>query len=240
MSKEHFIEIIETFIGITGNIKILELGSGQSRAILRLLNKFPELTYVGVEPNAKDVKFARELLKDFPNAKIFNRLAYEKIEGYENFDLCFSLSVLEHVKRLPEFLVASVAAVKSGGHVIHRYDLGHALYPPSFKEKIQVFIGNNFPKYLPENKFVRYVDEKTVCSMLENAGAKIQNITYHQMPSHKAFLKHFNADTAEKKTLQQEIFFWEDKVSPFLSEMNQKEREYLFPTIAIWAKKEGN
>lgn len=231
--------MIETFVGIAENMKILELGSGQSRAILCLLNKFPKLTYVGVEPNAEDAKVARELLKNFPNAKIFNRLAYEKIEGYENFDVCFSLSVLEHVKRLDEFLAASVASVKRGGYVIHRYDLGHSLYPSSLKEKVQVFIGNNFPQYLPESKFARYVDEKTVCSMLENAGAKTQNITYHQMPSHKAFLKYFNADTREKKTLQKEILFWEDKVSPFLSEMDKKEREYLCPTIAVWAKK-GN
>lgn len=239
MAKEHFIETFEVLIGIAKNAKILELGSGQSRAVLPLLNKFPEMTYVGIEPNAEDVKVARELLKNFPNAKIFNRLAYEKPEGYENFDLCFSLSVLEHVKRLDEFLAAGVASVKPGGYIVHRYDLGHALHPSSLKEKIQVFIGNNFPKYLPENKFVRYVDEKTVCAMLEDAGAKIQNTTYHQMPSHKAFLKYFNADTAEKKTLQKEMLLWEDKVSPFLFGMDKKEREYLFPTIAVWAKKEA-
>lgn len=124
MAKEQFIETLEALVGITTSTKVLELGSGQSRAILPLLNKFPEMLYVGIEPNAKDVEVARGLLKNFPNAKILNRLAYEKIEGYENFDLCFSLSVLEHVKRLKEFLALSVASVKTGGHIIHRYDLG--------------------------------------------------------------------------------------------------------------------
>lgn len=86
---------------------------------------------------------------------------------------------------------------------------------------------------------MRYVDEKTVCAELGAIGAKIQNITYHQMPSHKMFSKHFTADTAEKKAIRKEMFLWEDKVSPFLSEMDQKNRENLFLTVAIWAKKEA-
>jgi cyclopropane fatty-acyl-phospholipid synthase-like methyltransferase len=238
MEKEHFIETLRAVLGITGKTKILELGSGQSRAVLSLLDKFPEMTYVGIEPNKKDAELAQSLLKKFPHAKVFNRLAYEKIEKYDNFEICISLSVLEHVKQLKKFLAASVASVKTGGQKKHRYDLGHALYQTSLKEKIQVYCGNHFPRYLPENKFARYVNQKLVCEMLEKSGAEIQNVTYHQMPSHKAFLKHFKTDTPDKRALAAEILLWEDRVSKFLPEMNEKTRELIFPTVAIWAQRE--
>lgn len=236
--KEHFIKKLELLIDFSKPVKMLELGSGESWAVLPLLKKFPELHYVGVEPNRKDAERARSVLKNFKNARICNQLAYEKINNEDDFDICISLSVLEHIKQLEKFLITSIRSVRSGGLIIHRYDLGHALYPNSLKEKLHIFLGNYFPHVLPETRFVRYIDEKHVCDILKRNGAKIHNITYHQMPNHKAFLKCFNADTAEKAQLAEDILEWEYAISKYVHAIEQKQRGLLFPTMCIWATKQ--
>lgn len=236
--KEFFIEKLEHDLQIDENTKILDLGSGWSKNFLPLLKKFPRLNYVGVEANPKDAEKAREILKDYKNVKIYNQLAYSPIPGCVGyFDVCLSFSALEHVKQLDEFLVNSINSVKPGGYIIHRYDLGHALHPVSLKEKVNVFIGNNFPRLLPEHKFLCYLDERKVCSILESHGAVVNNVSYHQMPNHKDFLKNFPTDSVEKKLLAQEILEWEFKVSPFLSELDKAKREKLFPAVTIWAQR---
>lgn len=234
--KEHFIEKLEQLLSINNHTKILDLGCGQSKNILPLLQKMPDLQYVGVEPKPQDAQAAMENIKSFHNAKIYNQLAYTPTKE-QDFDVCISLSVLEHVKQLEKFLVNSVQSVKTGGHIIHRYDLGHALYPASWKEKLNIFLGNNFPKILPEDKFVRYLDQKEVITILENNGAKVKKITYHQMPNHKAFLKYFQTDTDDALKLAKDILEWEFKVSPLILDMNKQQRELLFPAITIWAEK---
>lgn len=234
--KQHFITKLEETIEIKQDTKILDLGSGQSKNWIPLLKKYPSLQYIGIEPKKSDAEIARNLLKNFKNIKIYNQLAY-KIDNLNNFDICISISVLEHVKQLEKFLISSIESVKSGGYIIHRYDLGHSLYPGSFKERLQVFLGNNFPKLLPEKKFVRYLDEKKICKFLEENGVKIQKITYHQMPNHKAFLKFFETNTDKKLSLANKILDWEYETSEFLYEINQKQRELLFPAITIWAIK---
>ncbi len=235
--KQYFIEKLMEQSFIKEDTRILEFGSGRSKNILPLLVRFPNLYYVGVEPNTSDAEMAAKLLKNFKNAKIFNQLAYNKIENCESFDICISFSVLEHVKQLERFLINSIKHVKQGGYIIHRYDLGHALYPSSLKEKFQVCIGNNFPRVLPENKFVRYLEERKVCEILENNGARIEKKMYHQMPNHKKFLKLFDADTDEEIDLAKKILEWECDISKVLYKIDQKQKELLFPSITIWAVK---
>ncbi|MFH1029991.1 MAG: class I SAM-dependent methyltransferase [bacterium] len=235
--KEYFIEKLEQLLGINQNSKILDLGSGKSINFIPLLKKYPEIHYIGVEPNQSEAETAKKLLKHFKNATVHNQLAYELIENQNDFDICISLSVLEHIKQLDKFLINSIRSVKTGGYIIHRYDLGHALYPSSLKERLHIFLGNNFPKLLPQKKFVRYLSHKKVCEILEKNGAEIQKITYHQMPNHKAFLKNFNTNSDEKLNLAKEILDWEFRVSKHLSEMQIDKRELLFPAITIWAKK---
>lgn len=235
--KQCFVEELVAEFGTTRNLKILDLGCGQAKNFLSVLERFPNLHYVGVEPGKRDAGIAADSLRHHKNAKIYNQLAYAIPEGEGDFDICLSLSVLEHVKQLELFLANSVKAVKSGGRIIHRYDLGHALTPSSVKESLQVFLGNNFPVLLPEHKFVSYVSQKRVCDCLIDSGAEIEKITYHQMPSHKKFLKYFTTETEEKLTLAKRLSAWESEVSKYLGDMDILTRESLFPAVTIWATK---
>lgn len=237
--KKIFLEKLEPLLKENKDFKILDLGCGQSRNFLFLFEKFPQLHYLGIEPNPIEASIASSLLADYPNAKVLNQLAYDKPIGHENerFDLCISLSVLEHVKQLERFLKNSVDMVKTGGQIIHLYDLGHSIHSSSIKEKFQVFLGNNLPWLLSEKKYVSYVDQNNVIKILEASGAQVEKITYHQMPSHKLFVKYFPTDTLEKKELVNRIFDWEFEVSKYMPDVNREIREKMFPSVCIWARK---
>jgi SAM-dependent methyltransferase len=234
MLKEIFVEHLEEVLPAGG--KLLELGSGQSRAVVDLLRRRPDIAYRGVEPSAAAHRAARETLAAFRNAELVCGDGYDLGEA-NSWDVCFSLSVLEHVKQLQRFLSESIRSVKSGGWIVHRWDLGHALTPSSPKERLQVFLGDVFPRVLPEHKFVRHLGLREVSAIMEGGGATVERTTFHQMPDHKALLKHFHPDTPEKAALIRELVEWEFKVSPLLGDVPERAREKLFPAIAVWAKK---
>ncbi|MBP9771678.1 MAG: methyltransferase domain-containing protein [Candidatus Pacebacteria bacterium] len=238
-AKEFFLTKLEESHDFQkGEISILDLGSGQSKNFLPFLGRHPHTRYVGVEPSEADARVARMLLAPFPNARVHTQLAYEPLIDETPFDVVLSLSVLEHVKRLEHFLANSVAMAKTGGRIIHRYDLGHALHPSSWKERLQVFLGNHVPFVLPEHKFVRYVDPEEVRTMLQRHGARVTAITQHQMPNHKEFLKYFPTNTGDMEQLSISLLEWESAVAPHLAGIPKKIRERLFPSICVWAVKE--
>lgn len=237
--KEIFIEKFEDGIK-RGEIKsILDLGSGLSRSFVPLLEKYPKLIYVGVEPSLKDAQAARENLASFKSAEVINSNGYEPIrERWGDFDLVISLSVLEHVKQIDKFLENSVNAARPGGQVVHRWDLGHALYPSSLKERLQVWLGNYLPRILPEHKFVRMLSPKEVEGKLASLGVDIDRTTYHQMPNHKSLLKHLSPELgAEAQSLIRKMVEWEFEASPHLYSVPEITRLKLFPTAAVWGRK---
>lgn len=236
MFKEIFIEKILELADGNDKLRILDLGSGTSEAIVPALKKYPNLEYCGIEPNPRSAETARENLKPFKNARIIESLAYS-LPSEEKFDVCISISACEHIKSLDKFLQLSVDSVKKGGLIVHSYDLGHALFPSSLKEKFQIFLGNKFPFILPESKFVSYIDEEKFCSTLKSLGAEIFKITRHQMPDHKSFLKALSSNSSEEKELIREMVEWEFKASNFSNNLGKKIRERLFPAIRIWARK---
>lgn len=236
MFKEKLIAKIIDSIKGNPSINILELGSGTSTAIAPLVKKNNNINYHGIEPNIKSHKTAVSNIGWLKNVKLTNSLAYD-LGGSATYDLCFSLSVLEHVKDLQNFLTQSTKLVKSGGLVVHSYDLGHSLHSGSLKESFQVFLGNYLPWSLSESKYVRYVDIKKVIDHLEKNGVDVYRITYHQMPDHKSLLKSLKSIDKQCMKLTSDIVEWEFEISPFLNELDRTLRERLFPTICIWGRK---
>ncbi len=237
--KTVFLEKLEPDIK-SGRIKsILDLGCGTSLPFVPLLEKYPNLVYIGIEPSHKSVQVAKKNTGKFKNARIYNSSGYSQVKDMQwgKFDLVVSLSVLEHVKHLEKFLKNSISAAKKGGRIVHRWDLGHALYPSSFKEELQVWLGNNFPSLLPEGKFVRYLGPSTLSRLMVTLGTVVDGFTYHQMLSHKSFLKYFTQKDAETERLVRKIVEWEFMASPHLDAIEESVRTRLFPSIALWARK---
>jgi len=238
-SKTFFIEKVIEESGVE-NPRLLELGCGTARYMPSVLEKYPNITYVGLEPYKPSFKKAVENVGDMEQATLYNQLGYGDIEGVkpESFDVVMSVSALEHVKGLGRFIEMSGKYLKPGGLMVHRYDLGHALNPSSLKERLQVFLGNVFPWVLPEDKFVRYVSEGEVEGYFNENQCIPYRYTYHQMPNHKK-LARFAHDDPEFLGAIYELSEWEWKHAGLIRRINTKERERLFPSVAIWGKKKS-
>lgn len=238
--KEQFIEyVVEEVVKRVGENnapRIMDLGCDTAAYVPALMKRFPKLEYVGVEPITESFKKAQVNLAGIPNVKIHFQLGYDFVpDEIENtFDLVFSLSVLEHIKQLDKFIALGAKYVKSGGMMIHRYDLGHALYPHSLKERLHAFLGGTMPQILPERQFVRYVGVPEVKLCYEKCGVDTIDVTYHQMPNHKSLEK--NLRSSDTKVIE-ELFIWEMKYQPEFKTMSEKDRELLFPAVAVWGKK---
>lgn len=235
--KKYLINKLIEIIPLNNQSVVIDLGSGLSKNFLPLLDRFPGLKYIGIEPDKGSADEAIRLLRG-KNATIINQLGYQlPTQLMNSADLVISLSVIEHIKHLDDFLTTSVKAGKPGAHIIHQYDFGHALSPSSLKERFQVFLCHYFPWLIPENKYVAYVDVKRVVKKLEAGGARVDKITRHQMPNHKQLLKFFPIDTVEQQALADEIHEWEFKASEHLVSLEIKKWEKLFPGVCIWARK---
>jgi SAM-dependent methyltransferase len=238
--KELFIaeavrEVVEATPG--RGLRILDLGCGTAFYVPALLQKFPTVTYIGVEPIAESFAQAEKNLAGVPRAKVHFQLGYDSIaEAEASFDLVFSLSVLEHIKHLDRFIALSAKYLAVGGTMVHRYDLGHALYPHSLKERLHVCMGNHIPKILPERQFVRYVGDNEVRKCYERFGVTPTKTTYHQMRDAKSLEKKLG-EAGEKAV--KELFEWEMKHQSLFQTLSLNDREHLFPAVAVWGVKKG-
>lgn len=239
--KEQFIvEVVQEAVKRAAEgqpIRVLDLGCGTANYVTSLLERFPNIEYVGVEPIESSYNVALKNLSGITNAKVHFQLGYDSVpdEVEDSFDVVFSLSVLEHIKQLKRFLALSEKYTRSGGLVVHRYDLGHALHTHSLKEWIHVRLGNNVPWLLPERQFVRYLASTEVETLYKELAITPIKTTYHQMPNHKAFEKYFKqSDTVAVD----ELFLWEMRHQNVIAKIPQKDREKLFPAIAVWGIKQ--
>jgi SAM-dependent methyltransferase len=217
-------------------LRVLDLGCGTASYVPALLAAHPSLVYVGVEPIAASFALAQKNLVGYTNATVHFQLGYDAIPQLEegSFDLVFSLSVLEHIKHLDRFIAFSARYARAGGSIVHRYDLGHALYPSSIKERVHVYLGNTVPALLPERQFVRYVSEEEVKALYLRSGITPIKSTYHQMPSHKSIEKQH----CVTQDVVDELFAWETKHQSIFATLATSIRERLFPSIAVWGQKE--
>jgi SAM-dependent methyltransferase len=238
--KEQFIvEVVRVAVeraAAGATVRVLDLGCGTASYVPALVSAFPNIEYIGVEPIAASFKAAEENLAGIKNARVHFQLGYDRVdaEAAASCDVVFSLSALEHIKHLDRFLALGVMYAKSGGLIVHRYDLGHALHTHSLKEWIHVKLGNNLPAILPERQFVRYLGVPEVTALYEAQGVKPLKVTYHQMPSHKAFEKYFKNSTT---TAIDELFQWEMAHQSEILQIPEAAREKLFPAVAVWGEK---
>jgi 2-polyprenyl-3-methyl-5-hydroxy-6-metoxy-1,4-benzoquinol methylase len=216
-------------------LRVLDVGCGTAAYVPGLVAQFPDLVYVGIEPIEQSFAAAQIHTRDLPQATVHFGLAYDALEDYQpaSFDLVMSLSVLEHVKQLPPFIAFCDRYLAAGGLMVHRYDLGHALAPHSWKEWLHVRLGNNVPWVLPETQFVRYVPEAEVRAVYEQHQITPCQTTYHQMPNHKLIEKHVPADSIAVAGL----FAWETAHQAEFAAITTPVREKLFPAIAVWGTK---
>jgi SAM-dependent methyltransferase len=239
--KELFIhEVVAVAVAQTGEgnaVRVMDLGCGTAGYAPALLEAFPTVTYIGVEPIAASFAAAKQNLTGIDRATVHFQLGYDAVpdvlEGSCN--VVFSLSVLEHIKQLNRFIALSAKYAAPGASVVHRYDLGHALHSHSIKERLHVLVGNHFPQLLPERQFVRYVPEPEVRACYEKNGLTPIRTTYHQAPNHKLLEKLLKG---QETTAITDLYEWEKKHQSALLTIPVADRERLFPAVAVWGRKQ--
>lgn len=236
-SKFFVIERIRTMLLANPKLRILDIGSGQSRNFLPLLSEFSECTYVGLEPYNHECLAAQEVLQPFTHAKVIHGFADVRDLG-EQFDLVVSLSVLEHVKHLDTFFDFAARHTVTGGSNIHLYDLGHALYPSSFQERLHV-LACRLPLLsilVPKSYWTSYLSPKVAESVAKSKGFHCDDITYHNCPQHVQIIKHITHQS-EMYSFLQYTNDYEQRAAQLFTGANAL-KEKIFPSIALWLTKQ--
>ncbi len=241
-SKEFFFAqaISQELVEARRPLRVLELGCGTAPYAPKILELFPDITYVGVEPFAPSFAAAQKRLTSVDRATVYHQLGYDEVAGLEphSFDIVISLSVLEHVKQLGRFIALGAKYARPGALVVHRYDLGHALYSSSLKERFQVWLGGAMPGLLPEDKFVRHVPRHEVVQYFEtHHGLAPHAYTYHQIPQCKALEKALRATNLPLESITN-LYEWEFTHATTFAALPLPIREKLFPTVAVWGRQQ--
>lgn len=238
--KTRFVEKLIEESGLE-KVRILELACGTARYMPELLSSNTHIeSYVGVEPLEASYKKAVASIGNHPKVTLVNQRGYDSILNIApaSFDIVFSVSALEHVKHLSRFVALGAHYLKPQGIMVHRYDLGHALYPGSLKERLQCFLGAQVPWIVPEDKFVRYVSLAHVERAYREVACEPYKVTYHQMPNHKAFNK-CSQDVPELNGAGDALLEWEWQHASLFSLLALPMREKLFPAVSVWGRKNG-
>lgn len=217
-------------------LRILDIGSGQSRNFVSLLREFPLCTYVGVEPCKKEYIAAERFLAPYTQARVINGFADTRNLG-QQFDIAVSLSVLEHIKYLHEFFAFAARHTATGGKNIHLYDLGHALYPCSLQERLHVLMCR-LPllcRLVPRSYWTSYLSPGKAKAIAEGYGFSCDEITYHNCPNHVEIIKAIK-DESEAHFVLQSICALE-RIASNLFNGTKTRKEMLFPSIALWFTK---
>jgi hypothetical protein len=212
-------------------LRVLDMGCGTAKDWPSLLRRHPAVIYTGIEPDARSRTIANELLRGVP-AKVLAGWG-EAADAGNEFDLTLSLSVLEHVKYLERFLRASVAATRSGGTIVHRYDLGHSLYPVSGYERLLVTLSRRVPWVVPASRFTSHVEPSRVADTLSAFGVFDIQVSYAQMYSLKQAMNRLSR-MEDGLDVSKRVLDLDAEVSSILRPLaSDREMAHLFPSVTV-------
>jgi hypothetical protein len=213
-------------------VRLLDLGSGTSKDFPDLLRRYPNVAYTGVEPNDAARAAAARLLQGIPHVVLEGGWGESLATRYrDTFDITLSLSVLEHVKYLDEFLGTSVAMTAPGGLVVHRYDLGHALYPVSWYERALVWSSRTVPWLIPPSLFTTHPDLMHITRRLAACGLHDLSVRYGQLYGLKQAMNHVSHISPQ---LAERVVQLDTELAEALdSRLSDREVVRLFPTVTV-------
>lgn len=225
-------EVLSQYSG--QKVKMLDMGCGTSKDYVEILDFYRNVEYVGVDFRGPSLNRARATFENYDNVCFISGFGEELQMKYTNyFDVTLSLSVLEHVKDLPGFISTSTSVTKTGGKVIHRYDLGHALHSNLY-EKIKVFLCKNIPLLMPAKHFTTHPQRSYVEKLLEESGVHVEQRLYSQLPGLKAMMNRVNWDDKNACELSRQITDLDRKLYYHMEHIfSERELEYFFPAITI-------
>jgi SAM-dependent methyltransferase len=227
------LELIEAlFSSFNGKpARVLDLGCGTCASLVAALSGHPNVAYTGVDQNPSRLGKARATVGHLANVELHATFG-ETFSG-RGYDLVMSLSVLEHVKRLDDFLAVSVEATQPGGRIVHRYDLGHALTPSTWGERLRVAVARRAPALVRAARFTTYPDQDAIVRRLRELGVYEIEVRQSQLPSLKEAIKLIDDDTEEGRDLRARLVALDTQLWLEQHIETRAARDSLFPTVTI-------
>jgi SAM-dependent methyltransferase len=173
-------------------ITLLDLGCGTALNFVALLQEFPYVEFVGIEPSASECAKARENLKGL-KATVIHGYAYEAIHAqlpYPHYDLVTSFSVFEHVYERLAYLQFIHSCLKPNGYCLMNYDAGH-FHSTYWKEHVKTWVGGWLARMGNQSYFQAFVKETDFQQWAVQANLSIQEAkmfntalkgVYHRIP----------------------------------------------------------
>jgi 2-polyprenyl-3-methyl-5-hydroxy-6-metoxy-1,4-benzoquinol methylase len=177
-AKLYCVNWIENYIQEHGeSIRILDMGSGTSKDFIALLQRYPDVQYIGIEPFAAACELARKNLQG-ENVKIVNDSAYDMMGRivHQPFDILVSFSVMEHVVQRQRHLTSAANCMHENSHFLINYDAGHFVFPNGFKERAKTIIGPLLALFGIERYYQRFVKENDFQQMASTAGLTVSEV----------------------------------------------------------------
>lgn len=166
--------IAEAAAQTTERLTIIDLGCGEGKNFIRLMQHFPHVHYVGIEPSAVACAAARANLPA-DRTLILQGYAYEGIRPqlpHKHYDFVVSFSVLEHVYRREDYLRFIATCLKPNGRALVNYDAGHFVQP-SWRDRLKNAIGPILARLGDESRYQAFVREADVQRWIRNAGLRV-------------------------------------------------------------------
>ena len=169
-AKIYCLEYLDRIIGQRGGrATLLDLGCGMGLNFLRLLERYPEVAYTGLEPSATAAAEARRHLSHV-NATIITAVAYDFAGG--PYDFVISFSALEHVYRRRRYLECARRNLDVRGLFFINYDAGHFVQP-TWRDRAKNVIGPVLARAGIERYYQSFVRESDFRSMATASGFTI-------------------------------------------------------------------
>jgi SAM-dependent methyltransferase len=165
-AKLYCLQLIEQAAAAAdGDFRVLDLGCGTGSAFTELLQRRPNVRYVGVEPLRSAAEEARRLL---PGAEIINRSASGL--SVEPAHAVVSFSVLEHVVDRPRYFEAVRANLRPDGRVYLNYDSGHFVADADLAERAKTFTSHVLARLGSESRYRKHVTADELDALVAGAG----------------------------------------------------------------------
>jgi SAM-dependent methyltransferase len=156
----------------TEPLSILDLGCGQAKNFTALLHRYPQTTYVGIDPSPSECATARRELAGL-KAEIMQGYGYNVYARLgRRFDVVISFSVLEHVYRRVDYLKSAKDCLAPDGHFLINYDSGHFV-AGGVRDRAKNLIGPIMARLGQERYYQSLVREADFQAMLKQVGLRI-------------------------------------------------------------------
>ena len=167
-AQKNKFDLICDRIGIKGNERILNIGCGFGSFECYLLERFPELSIIGITPSNVQIEYINKCINN--DDHVFGSGGFSVVQGdfaslservlqEESFDLVVSIGLLEQVKNMDSLNKKIGKLLKPGGKAFHHFIVSK-IPIPQFLDANETLIGSYFPggRIWPYKEFSRHND----------------------------------------------------------------------------------